>query len=60
MSITESHPTKVATPRAKLTEDDVRVIRSSTDRDAVLAVRFDVSQMCIWQCRNRLTWKHVE
>lgn len=60
MSIIESTTQKIRTPRAKLTEDDVRAIRTSTDRDAVLAVRFEVSQMCIWQCRNRLTWKHVE
>lgn len=47
-------------PSAKLTEDDVRVIRASSDSLRVLAARYGVSFIAIRNVRLGLTWKHVE
>lgn len=45
---------------AKLTEDIVRAIRSSTESSAVLAERYGISRENIWSARTRRTWKHIE
>lgn len=45
--------------RARLTEADVRAIRSSSDRQCDLVRRYGVSQATIWQIIKRQTWKHV-
>jgi hypothetical protein len=44
---------------AKLTEDSVRYIRSSTDKLKVLAVRFGVTETLVSMVRRRKIWKHV-
>jgi hypothetical protein len=46
-------------PRAKLTEDQVSAIRTSTETLAVLAVRYDVDQSLISLIKLRKAWKHV-
>lgn len=43
-----------------LTEDDVRYIRSSSERGKDLAARFKVTPAYISNIRNRRTWQHVE
>jgi len=48
-----------AHPAAKLTEDLVREIRSSTEMGTVLAVRYGVSRSQISAIRKHKTWKHV-
>jgi len=44
---------------AKLTDDDVVLIRASLKSDRELAVDFDVSPSRVNQVRNRLGWRHV-
>ena len=46
-------------PNSKLTEDDVRHIRSSKDSHASLARKFKVDPKAIRLVRNFETWKHV-
>jgi hypothetical protein len=43
----------------KLTEQDVREIRASTDTHEALAARYGVNQATIGEIRNRQIWKHV-
>lgn len=45
---------------AKLTEEDVRAIRASDQRHAVLATRFGVSKTNISIVRSRKGWSHVQ
>lgn len=44
----------------KLTEDDVRFIRSTAETGASLARKYGIQEATISQIRNRRTWKHVE
>lgn len=44
---------------AKLTEDDVRMIRSSSTSAYSLAKVLGVTKQAVLQARNRHTWKHV-
>lgn len=44
----------------KITEDDVRAIRLSTERAGILAARYGMDRHTITSIRNRKTWKHVE
>lgn len=44
---------------AKLTEEDVKSIRSSTDTARVLAERYSVTIGTIHDVRQRVTWRHV-
>jgi hypothetical protein len=44
---------------AKLSSENIREIRSSTERSAVLADRFGVSARSIRDVRLHKTWKHV-
>ena len=44
---------------AKLTEDDVRAIRKSTESQTVLAARYGVEQTNISAIKRRKSWKHV-
>ena len=46
--------------KARLTDDDVRAIRASTEKGVDLAMKYDVSTGCISQIKRRQTWKHVE
>jgi hypothetical protein len=46
-------------PSAKLTEADVRAIRSSTETRASLGRMYHVSAPTISAIRMRRTWKHV-
>ena len=45
---------------AKLTEEDVRNIRSSNKRNAELGREFGVHRATISSIRRRRTWKHVQ
>lgn len=55
------NPHLVGTARtgAKLTDDDVRAIRASTDFHRVLAARYGVSEAVINGIRKGTRWKHV-
>lgn len=46
--------------KAKLTADDVREIRTSTEKRPVLASRFGVCVAMITRIRQRKSWRHVE
>lgn len=46
-------------PSSKLTEDDVRKIRSSTQKLGEIAKRFGISIATACQVKGRKTWKHV-
>lgn len=45
--------------KAKLTEDDVREIRTARATERELAARYGVSQVAVHFIRTRKTWKHV-
>lgn len=45
--------------RAKLTEDDVRAIRASTERTGVLAKRYGVHWTTLKKARDGTFWPHV-
>jgi hypothetical protein len=49
----ESHPS------ARLTVEQVREIRASTDDPALIAVKYGVSRVHVYQIRLHLKWKHV-
>lgn len=44
---------------AKLTDDDVRWIRTGGESAQVLADRYGVTREAIYSVRNRVTWKHI-
>lgn len=44
---------------SKLTEEDVRAIRASTDRCGALARKYGVNHANISMIRSRKTWRHV-
>jgi hypothetical protein len=46
-------------PVAKLTDDDVRAIRASTEKPGALAKRFGVVPDYVTMIRKRKVWKHV-
>lgn len=52
-------PKGIAHPSAKLTEDDVRVIRTLPATQRALAEKFGVSQATISLIRQRKHWGHV-
>lgn len=54
-----THPGGEMNPRARLTETDVRMIRSSAEGDAALAARFGVAISTIYAARTGLTWRHL-
>lgn len=45
--------------QSKLTDDDVRRIRSSELSASALAVHYGVSDTLIYQIRRRVAWRHV-
>jgi hypothetical protein len=49
----------ITVPSSKLTEDRIRIIRSSSLPENVLAKAFGVSHTAINRVRHRITWKHV-
>jgi len=49
----------VQNPRSKLTDDAVRVIRSTNEPLQVMAARFGVHQSVVSLVRLRKLWKHV-
>jgi hypothetical protein len=44
---------------ARLSEDDVRVIRSSSDSQNALAEKYGVSQTAIGHIKRRISWRHL-
>lgn len=46
-------------PNAKLTEDDVRLIRSSKEKARVVAARYGINLGTVYDIRLRRTWRHV-
>lgn len=49
----------LANPKTKITEDDVRTIRSSSERSADLARRYGLSKTQVGHIRARKSWAHV-
>jgi len=47
-------------PRARLSEDDVRFIRGSSEKNAKLAARFGLSKTHIGHIKQRKSWAHVD
>lgn len=47
-------------PSAKLTEDQVRAIRSDERSRNVVAVEYGVRKSAIYKIRRRATWRHVQ
>ena len=45
--------------KARFTEDEVRKIRTSSKTIEELADHYDVTDSCIYQILNRITWKHI-
>src|SRR5215469_2647990 len=52
-------PRGASTWCAKLTEDDVRTIRGSTERGVDLARKYGVTRVTITDIRKRRSWAHV-
>lgn len=52
-------PKGEASPAAKLTDQDVRMIRTSTSRVRDLAIQLRVSHSVVSEARRRVTWKHI-
>ncbi len=46
-------------PLSKLTENDVRYIRKSSETNSFLAKKYNVRQQTIWKIRKRNLWKHI-
>ena len=44
---------------AKLTDDQVRAIRASTETQAAIGLRFGITQANVSHIRSRKTWAHV-
>lgn len=53
------HPIGVANPCAKLTEDQVRAVRSSTRTAREAAEEFGISKHMVFLIRTRRAWVHV-
>lgn len=49
-----------AQSNSKLTEEQVREIKKSTQATRDLMRTYEVSEFCIWAIRNGKSWKHVE
>lgn len=45
---------------AKLNEDDVRVIRASTDKQKDIAAKFGITQTTVSDIRRRKSWAHID
>jgi HNH endonuclease len=45
---------------AKLTDDDVRMIRASAEQGVRLAEQYGVSRTTIYDIRNRKIWQHID
>jgi hypothetical protein len=46
-------------PRAKITEDDVRAIRASSEHNGAAAARYGISDSSVSRIRLRQSWAHV-
>lgn len=53
------HALGSARPNAKLTEDDVRAIKFSSDSYGTLATRYGVASSTIQNIFRGRTWRHV-
>jgi len=47
-------------PNARLTDDDIRAIRASTDKPGKVAERFGIIPDYVTLIRKRKVWKHVQ
>jgi hypothetical protein len=56
----KGHMAAASRRRSKLTEDDVRAIRASTEAAAVIMARYDLSQASVSFIRNRKRWASLE
>jgi hypothetical protein len=45
---------------SKLTEQDVRDIRASSERPRHLAARYGIDRSHVWQIRSRKQWKYLK
>lgn len=53
-------PKGEASPWAVLTEDDVREIRASSEKNAALAKRYGIGKTTLRAVRSRKTWRHIQ
>jgi hypothetical protein len=44
----------------KLTPDDVRAIRASSEKRYLLAHQYGISEVSVWEIRKGRTWKWVQ
>lgn len=49
-----------ANPNSRLTDDDIRAIRASTEKPGIVAKRFNIIPDYVTMIRKRKVWKHVE
>lgn len=49
----------VDSPKAKLTEKEVKTILATHDTNTNIAKNFNVSRGTIWHIKNNRTWKHI-
>lgn len=54
-----TQPRGETSAKAKLTEQDVRDIRASSESERAMARKYGVSQVAVHYIRTRRTWKHV-
>lgn len=47
-------------PQTKLTPDDVRAIRASTESYKIIAARYGIRDMYVYEIRSRRVWKHID
>ena len=47
-------------PNSRLTDDDIRAIRASTEKPGKVAVRFGIGPDYVTMIRKRKVWKHVQ
>ena len=49
-----------ANANSRLTDDDIRAIRASTEKPGIVAKRFSIIPDYVTMIRKRKVWKHVE
>lgn len=47
-------------PQTRLTPDDVRAIRESNENYKVIAARYGIGDMYVYEIRARRVWKHID
>lgn len=47
-------------PQTRLTPDDVRAIRASSENYKIIAARYGIRDMYVYEIRSRRVWKHID